>query len=172
MARSTSKTTLIYLTGMPSCGKSTLGRLLAQAINYDFVDLDHYIEKKNGLTIPEIFETKGEDFFRIQEKQAVIDSTSWDNTVVACGGGAPCFFDNMKTMNKYGKTIFINVSMQTLQNRLTRSHNKRPLLANKSHSELLSELKTKFIARQKFYTQAKSIFFYDNLQLEQLLQAI
>lgn len=173
MVRSESTTSVIYLMGMPGCGKTTLGKELALKLGYNFIDLDDYIEQKEDLSISTIFQIHGEDHFRLAEQNAVKDSTEWSKTVVACGGGAPCFFDNMTMMNEAGKTIFIDVSVKELLNRLNgKGQNKRPILANKSLLELENELDTKLNDRKVFFNNAQMILTSDNLKSKELFDLI
>ena len=118
----------VFLIGMPGSGKSTLGKLLAQALGYSFVDLDLEIEAKEGATIEAIFELKGEAYFRQIEAQVletVVDRK--DDFVMATGGGTPCFYNGLSLMQEKGKVVFLNVSPAILFERLT-SDTKRPLL--------------------------------------------
>ena len=173
MARSKSETSVIYLMGMPGCGKTTIGKELAKKLNYNFIDLDDYIETEKGISIATIFKIHGEDFFRKVEQKAVIDSSKWNNTVIACGGGAPCFFDNMDIMNQAGKTIFIDVSLTELMKRLYgKGQNKRPILANKTKEELETELGDKINQRKLFFNQAHNIFTSDRLNADEIFSAI
>lgn len=169
MVRSKNTTSVIYLLGMPGCGKSTLGRKLAQQLNKRFVDLDEYIESEAGLSIPEIFEQSGEGSFRELERQAVQATTEWENTVIACGGGAPCYFDNMDIMNLSGKTIYIHVSPEEIFNRISnKGQDERPLLAGKDSEHLIKELRKKKHTRDIYYKKAQIIFLNDNLKVNDL----
>ena len=146
-----------FLVGMPASGKSTIGRLLAGQIGIPFIDLDHEIVKKEGLEITEIFSSKGEDYFRDMERKCLLDITSQHaGFVMATGGGAPCFYNNMSFMNKHGITIFINISVKDLYKKLLlKGTQKRPLLRNLDNLDLFEELKNKFLIRKKFYEQSK-----------------
>ncbi len=158
---------------MPGSGKTTLGKQLARLKAMDFVDLDIYIEQKANTSIQDIFNTLGEDAFRLLEKQAVLDSTKWTNTVVATGGGAPCFFDNMDQLNAHGLTIFIDVSTQELTRRvLGKGQNKRPLLANFKEDELYKGIFEKMNARLRFYTMADICIKDNAATVEDILNKI
>ena len=98
------------------CGKSYVGRNLAPLLGFEYIDVDKYIEEKEGLTIKEIFEQKGEDYFRLQEKEFIAQVDSEENLVVSTGGGAPCFFDNMDVMNEKGLTIYLNRNKKISRN--------------------------------------------------------
>ena len=157
----------IFLTGMPGCGKSTFGRKVARELNLDFIDLDKEIIKLEGLSVTEIFESKGEDHFRRIESQLLKDiSLSNNNFVLATGGGAPCFFDNMDFMNEQGHTVYIDTPIDTLLERLSLSGiNKRPLIKKMGEDNLLEGLTEKLNFRLPFYRKAKKIFKY-NISLE------
>lgn len=164
---------MIYLLGMPGCGKTTLGEKLSERLDLNFVDLDSYIEDKAGMSIPQIFSSLGESKFRALEKQAVLDSTLWKDTVVACGGGAPCFYDNIDLMNKAGKTIYINVSAEELHRRLLEGgQSKRPLLKDKTAHDLFVEIQQKKATRDAFYLRSQVIFYYDDLKVETLVDSL
>jgi shikimate kinase len=137
-------------------GKSTHGRKLARALKAEFVDLDVYITKKLNKTISEIFEEKGEQFFRDQETEAIkeIINEKKEPCIISLGGGAVCFNDNMKLVKKNGLVIYLETHETALRQRLLRSRNKRPLLKDKSPEEVLSFIKAKIKEREKFYSQA------------------
>ena len=90
----------IFLTGYMGSGKSTLGLRLAQKAGLSFIDLDHYIETRFRKTINEIFAEKGEKEFRIIERNMLREVGEFEDVIIATGGGAPCFFDNIDYMNK------------------------------------------------------------------------
>ena len=101
----------IYLIGYMGCGKSTLGRRLSEHLNLQFVDMDHYIEMRNHKTIPQIFAEEGEAEFRKKERKALEELSEFSDIVIATGGGAPCFFDNIDLMNNSAKQ-FILISIR------------------------------------------------------------
>lgn len=129
----------LYLIGMPGCGKSTLGKRLAKEINYEFIDMDVYIEKQAGMFIDEIFEAYGEDFFRALETNVLKEFLQMDNVIIATGGGVIKNKANKKLMD--GKCIFLNVPTDILQVRLDESTIIRPLLKTKTVEELYNERK-------------------------------
>ena len=137
-------------------GKSTHGRKLAKALKAEFIDLDIYITNKLDKTITEIFEQKGEQFFRDQETEAIMElvEEKWEPCIISLGGGAVCFNNNMKLVKRNGLVIYLETQESALRERLMRSKNKRPLLKDKSPDEVLSFIKTKIKERSKFYDQA------------------
>ena len=126
----------IFLTGYMGSGKSSTGKLLASQLDYNFIDLDKFIEKEYKMTIPEIFSSKGEKEFRAMEHNCLKKVVEKENTVVACGGGTPCYYGNMELMNNNGTTVYLKMSVDTLVNRLLHAKDKRPLILNKTEKEL------------------------------------
>ena len=139
-------------------GKSYTGKQLAERLNYDFQDLDDAIEAKAGKTIREIFADEGEAHFRQLERQCLWELGEQTKLVVATGGGAPCFFDNMELMNAAGLTIFLDTPVETLVQRLKPEIAHRPLLAGKSDTELQAFIDQKLSERRPFYEQAKVLY--------------
>ena len=146
----------IFLIGMPGSGKTRIGRALAKRLQMPFFDLDHEIEQEEKKSIPEIFHIEGEDYFRTVEKDVLRKVIGREKQcVLATGGGAPCFFDNMAYMNQNGITIFLNVPLEDLYQRLVkRGTNIRPLLKDKTSGELKIELQQKFNDRIPYYCHA------------------
>ena len=150
---------LIFLLGMMGSGKTTLGKELAEKLGYTFLDLDAVIEQKENKTIAEIFATEGQERFRELEREALQHIISnYKQAIVATGGGTPCFFNNMTLMNASGETVFLDVSIESLAQRLSKSDlSTRPLLAGKTQHELISFLGKTLADRRQFYKQAKHI---------------
>lgn len=147
----------LFLVGMPGSGKSTVGKLLADSLDMPFIDLDKVIEQEEGTTIREIFNAKGESYFRDQERNTlhkVVSSN--DRFVLATGGGVPCFFDNMDFMKRQGKVIFMDIPVAALAKRLQNEGLAiRPLLKDFSTLDRLEEhLFNTFSKRKIFYIQA------------------
>ncbi len=162
----------IYLIGYMGCGKSTLGRRLSEHLNVQFVDMDHYIEMRNHKTIPQIFEEEGENGFRNKERKALEELSEFTDIVIATGGGAPCFFDNIDLMNKSGKTIYINIDPAILADRLLKSKTERPLIKGKSREELVAFIDQTLTKRNKFYKQAQFEINQPDVDLKTLEQMI
>jgi shikimate kinase len=149
--------TRIFLLGFMGSGKSTHGRKIAQMMGYDFVDMDLWIEEVNGMTVPEIFNTRGEPFFREQEHIAIENLSKLERVVVATGGGAPCHGNNMELMKRSGLTIYLKLSPEALLSRLKVSKNKRPLLEGKSEEEMRQTIVEMLSERESFYAGADMI---------------
>jgi shikimate kinase len=147
----------IFLIGMPSSGKSTLGRRLADALHYRFVDTDRLIVRAEGLTINAIFAQHGEGYFRDCEARTLRDIRPGASLVVSTGGGMPCFNDNMAYLNATGISIFLDVPPALLLRRM-RAHAvlDRPLY-DPANPDLLATLQAKYEARLPFYAQANII---------------
>ena len=152
----------IYLVGYMGCGKSTIGRKVAEKLGISFVDLDKYIEERYFKSVPAIFAEEGEERFREKERISLLEVSQFENVVVGTGGGAPCFFDNMEVMNNNGVTVYIAPDTEVLAARLLKSKTERPLIVGKSHEELISFINTALLKRAPFYEKAKIIIRGEN----------
>jgi shikimate kinase len=150
----------VFLIGFMGCGKSTFGKKLAKQLNWDFVDLDDYIEKKEKASISEIFASKGETYFRSLESKAVKSTSNWKKTIISTGGGTPCFNDNISSINDAGLSVYIKISPIVLKSRLEGELSKRPLIADLTDAELLSFIENKLNERSADYSKSKIIFEY------------
>jgi len=139
------------------CGKSTLGRKLASELNLTFIDLDSFLEEKYFKTIPQIFAEEGEDAFRKKERKVLEEVCGFDDVILATGGGAPCFFDNMDLMNSAGFCVFLDVEISSLVNRLIHAKTERPLIKGKSPEELHEFIEGLLAKRRPFYEKARYI---------------
>lgn len=137
---------LIYLIGFMGCGKSTIGKALAEALNYSFIDMDDYIESKTCTTIKQIFKEQGESGFRSIETNCLKDLTSKSDVVVSCGGGVPLSEINRTLLKESGTIIWLDADGDEIVRRVTQNDN-RPLVNDKSPEEI-KELKSK---RQPIY---------------------
>ena len=137
------------------CGKSTHAKKLAKALGSSFIDLDNYIEKKEGMSIDEIFTKLGEDTFREKETLYLGQVIArYTNAVIALGGGTPCFNDNIKTILKNGTLVYIQMTPEALFNRIENALTPRPLLKDKSPEESLEFIKALLKKRESYYNQA------------------
>lgn len=162
----------IYLTGYMGCGKSTLGRRLAEHAKLQFIDMDNYIEERNCKTIPQIFAEEGEDEFRKKERKALEELSEFTDVVIATGGGAPCFFDNMDLMNRTGKTIYMDIDPKILASRLLKSKTERPLIKGKSKEELVKFISETLERRNVFYSKAKCRITKPDVELNEVMKMI
>ena len=148
---------ILYLIGYMGVGKTTVGRLLSKKLNLSFIDVDGFIENRYHKTIAAIFEEKGEACFREIEHRAILEISSFQNLVVATGGGLPCFFNNMDLMNQTGTTIYLKAGVDEIADGLKSDRQKRPLIKNKSPEELRDFVETNLQKREVFYNQANLI---------------
>ncbi len=163
----------IFLTGYMGSGKSTIGRKVAALMGMNFIDLDKYIEERNFKSVPDIFAQEGEKAFREKERQALLEVSQFEEIVIGTGGGAPCFFDNMKLMNEAGITIYLAPDNATLASRLLKSKTERPLITGKSREELLLYIQQALDIRAPFYEQSKIVIREKNdIQPEEVVKLI
>lgn len=160
----------IFLIGYMGSGKTTLGKGLAARCDINFIDLDDYIEEKAGMTIKEIFATKGEAAFRLLERETLQEVSKFGNTVVACGGGTPCFAGNMELMNSNGITVLLLTSHARLLERLKRGRHKRPLIANLDDEQLNKFIAEQLEKRMAHYSKAKETFDSTTLEDENQIE--
>lgn len=153
-------------------GKSHLGWKLANHLRVQFVDMDNYIEERNCKTIPQIFAQEGEAEFRNKERKALEELSEFTDIVIATGGGAPCFFDNIDLMNETGKTIYLNIDPAILADRLLKSKTDRPLIKGKSRDELIIFIDDTLKKRNEFYAQAKFQITEPDFDLDELQKMI
>jgi shikimate kinase len=157
-----------FIIGYMGSGKSTVGKSLSDILNYDFIDLDRLIETEYNQTIPQIFATKGEKEFRSMEHNTLKKLINKDNVIIACGGGTPCFYNNLELMNNNGNTIYLKISLDTLVKRLKTEKDSRPLIANKTDEELRKFVNRQMIKREDFYHQAQYIVKGKELNVNEL----
>ena len=150
------------------CGKSTFGKKLAANIGSEFIDLDIQFEKMVGTSIREYFAEHGEEAFRKEESRILKTFDYPTNCVVATGGGAPCYFDNMEWMNKKGLTVYIQMSPAALAARLEKGKAKRPLLKNLNEAEIVDFIVDKLAVRSSFYKMAFTTVNGVDLSIERL----
>lgn len=138
-------------------GKTTLAKKMASKLGCQWIDTDQEIEKKEGVKVSEIFEVRGEAYFRALEKQLIDELIPSNNIVVATGGGLPCFNNLMETLNQLGTTIYLERTPKELFQRVKQATNSRPLIAHKSDEELLEYIKTTMEKRREIYLQSNIV---------------
>jgi len=158
----------IFLIGFMGCGKSTHGKKLALKLGYDFIDLDHQVERTLGTSIATFFAEHGEEAFRKMESEILKTYNYPQNCVVATGGGAPCFFDNMDWMNANGLAIYIQMTPLALAKRLEHGKDKRPLLKDLDEAGLAAFIERKLTEREADYSRAALIANGINLTADDL----
>jgi shikimate kinase len=150
---------LIFLIGMPGSGKTSIGRELAKETGYRLMDLDAYIVDKEKLSIPNIFKTKGEDYFRAAETRCLKEiMEKVKDSIIAVGGGTPCYNNNMQLMQNGGKTIYLKASVDSLVKRIEDDSNERPLFAKMNGRKLHEKIESMLSHREKFYRKAPMSF--------------
>jgi shikimate kinase len=147
----------LFLIGFMGCGKTYWGQLLAQKTGLPFLDLDDCISKYSGQSIARIFSKKGESAFREIERDTLLNLADLPPSIIATGGGTPCFFDNMTWMNTMGTTIYLKTPPTLLAKRLSHEKGFRPLLAGVSERDLEGFIEKKLAKREPFYLRAKVI---------------
>jgi shikimate kinase len=164
----------IFLLGLPGSGKTTIGKALAEALAIPFVDLDVEIEREEGMTIREIFEKKSEHYFRQAESRNLARFCELNgDCVVATGGGAPCFFNNLECINRSGKSIFLDVPPGVIAERMKDTLiSKRPLFAQTQENDLKEKISSMRSQRIAFYRQAHMTFSGDAISVTEILEKI
>lgn len=163
----------LFLVGMMGAGKTVWGKLLAQETEFHFLDLDEEIVAREGLSVSSIFAEKGEGYFRQQEASLLRYLGKQPKTLISCGGGTPCFFDNMAWMKAHGVVIWLNTPTAVIVERVWRAKQKRPLIAraaNKEEAELIIDELTK--KRLPYYQQADVEVTDVEVNLTELMAAI
>jgi shikimate kinase len=127
----------IFLIGFMGAGKTHWGRELSRKLNLPFFDLDEQVVSREDKSISDIFSEKGEEYFRLLEKETLhIITESHDSFIMACGGGSPCYFNNLDYMNQAGTTVWINTPIDVLFKRLLEEKNERPLIRSLTDDQL------------------------------------
>lgn len=138
-------------------GKTTVGKALAKELGLPFYDLDWYIETRMHKKVKEIFDEQGEEGFRKIERNMLHEVAEFENVVLSCGGGTPCFFDNMEYMNGQGTVIYLKCSPEVLFRHLKMGKGVRPLLLGKNDEELMAFIREQLERREKYYMKADNI---------------
>ena len=162
----------IYLTGYMGSGKSTIGKKLATKLGFLFIDLDNLIENKYRIIIPDIFTRYDENAFRLVEHKTLQDTFTMNNVVISTGGGTPCFYNNMAMINQHGFSVYIQMHVKSLYDRLINSKKKRPLLADKSAEEIMDHIEKQLGERESFYLQSQLIIKGESLDISTLFESI
>ncbi len=157
----------LVLTGMMGVGKSTIGRLLSKKLRFKFVDIDKIIEKNQKKKIYEIFEIKGESFFRNIEEKLTLKFIKKKNLVIALGGGAFVNFRIREAILKNNKSFWLDTPIESLKARVQRKKT-RPLLSGNS----TKNLKKIYYERKKIYKMANFKINCDNLHKNKIVKKI
>ncbi|MEM5564187.1 shikimate kinase [Psychroserpens sp. AS72] len=166
---------ILFLVGYMGSGKSVIGKKLAKILNYNYIDLDDYIEEKEHASIKLIFDTKGEIYFRKVESLYLNELIGLDKTVVSLGGGTPCYGHNMKLIleSENALSIYLKASIPTLSYRLFEEKSKRPLISHLQTKTELNEFIGKHIfERAPFYEQSSLSIKTDGLMINEVVDKL
>ena len=144
----------IILIGYMGSGKTTVGKALSKETGMMFYDLDWYIESRMRKTVSQIFAEKGEEGFRKIEYNMLHEVAEFEDVIISCGGGTPCFFDNMDYLNQQGDVIYLKATPETLYKHLLMAKVERPLLKDKTPEELIAYITEHLKEREPFYEKA------------------
>ena len=154
----------IIIVGYMGSGKTTVGKALSKDLGIPFYDLDWYIESRMRKTVAQIFAERGEEGFRKIEHNMLHEVAEFENVIISCGGGTPCFFDNMDYMNGQGETVYLQASPDVLYNHLKMGKTERPLLKNKTPEEMQVFIAEQLEKREPYYSKAKHTLNVDLLE--------
>jgi shikimate kinase len=163
----------IFLVGFMASGKSNLGKQLAQMLKLPFVDLDEFIKTRSGMSIPDIFNTKGEAEFRRIESAFLEEAIAKkEDFVMACGGGIMLSEANRRLLKSAGISIFIDTPTQTIIDRLLRDTENRPLLSGLADDKLREKVVSMIKTRRKAYKTADLSFYPEKETLNDLINKL
>ncbi|REC48673.1 MULTISPECIES: shikimate kinase [Chryseobacterium] len=164
---------IISLVGYMGSGKSHISKILSDKLNFKLIDLDKEISKRNKMTIPEIFDKKGEIYFRKLERETLEEIlASEKNTILSLGGGTPVYYNNMEIINHNSKSVFLRASVATLAERLSKQKEKRPLIVNITDENLAEFIAKHLFERNDFYNKAQVSVITDNRTPEDIVNEI
>ena len=147
----------IILIGYMGSGKTTVGKALSKETGMMFYDLDWYIESRMRKSVSQIFAEKGEEGFRKIEYNMLHEVAEFEDVIISCGGGTPCFFDNMDYLNQQGDVVYLKATPETLYKHLLMAKVERPLLKDKTPDELIAYITEHLKQRAPFYEKARHI---------------
>lgn len=147
----------IILIGYMGSGKTTIGKALSKAVGMPFYDLDWYIESRMRASVKQIFDQRGEDGFRRIEHNMLHEVAEFEDVIISCGGGTPCFFDNMDYINRQGETVYLKCAPDVLYKHLKMGKTVRPLLLGKTPDEVRKFIEKQVKEREPYYSRAKHI---------------
>jgi shikimate kinase len=163
----------IVLMGYMASGKSAVGKLLAQELKIQFIDLDDFIEEKESLTIAEIFELKGEIYFRKKEGEYLQELFNLNKEVIiSLGGGTPCYGNNIEIIENNSISFYLKASIQTIYERLTGETAKRPIVASIGNDNLKEFIAKHLFERDIFYNRANYKIGVNHKTIDQIAKEI
>ena len=163
----------IVLLGYMASGKSTIGVILGNKLNIQFIDLDTFIEEKEQLSISEIFEQKGEIYFRKKEGEYLSEllDVNYD-LIISLGGGTPCYGTNMNKIQELSSSFYLNASINTIFDRLKDEKTQRPLVANIGEHNLKEYIAKHLFERNEFYKKATNSIDINDKSAFQIIEEI
>ena len=153
----------IIIIGYMGAGKTTVGKALSKETGFPFYDLDWYIESRMRKSVSQLFAERGEEGFRKIEHAMLHEVAELEDVIISCGGGTPCFFDNMDYLNQQGHTVYLKAEPEVLRYHLQLGKGVRPLLQGKSPDELLDFITKQLAQREPFYSKARHILDVNKL---------
>lgn len=144
----------IILVGYMGSGKTTVGKALAADLGMPFYDLDWYIESRMRKTVKQIFDERGEEGFRVVEHNMLHEVAEFENVIISCGGGTPCFYDNMDYINRQGQSVYLKCTPEVLYDHLRMGKTVRPLLLGKTPEQVQAFIREQLALREPHYTKA------------------
>ena len=165
--------TKITLLGYMGSGKSTVAQILASKLDLEALDLDDYITAKEGLSIPEIFASKGEIYFRKIENKYLGELLNSERSfVLALGGGTPCYADNMEQILEKSESFYLKASIKTLFQRLVGEKDHRPMITSLSNDQLTEFIAKHLFERRNYYERAHTTIVIDDKSPEKIAKEI
>jgi shikimate kinase len=163
----------IFLIGFMGSGKTHWGKLLASKLRLPFFDLDTVITETEKKTIAEVFSEKGEEYFRYKEKEVLEELVNdHEEFILSCGGGTPCFFNNIEFMKRNGKVVWLNTSIDILKDRLLKERMARPLIRAIGDVQLKAYIIRKLGERKIYYEQADVMVNEESISLAPLAELL
>ncbi|MBR1792647.1 MAG: shikimate kinase [Bacteroidales bacterium] len=162
----------IYLIGYMYCGKTTIGKKLANSLGWQFIDIDQLIEERYRTSIPLFFQHYGEPLFRQIETQTLHETKQVENAVISTGGGTPCHNNNMEWINQHGTSIFLSLNAENIYSRMKASHKHRPILASIPEQQRYPFIQQQLAQRLPHYAQARHTLIIDQTPPTEIIKSI
>lgn len=164
----------IFLIGFMGAGKTHWGKQVANRMGLPFYDLDELVVEHEGKSIADIFTQNGEEYFRMCEKQMLEELVEKeDSMIISCGGGTPCFFNNIDFMKRYGIVVWLNTHVEVILQRLMKERMHRPLLKDIRDEDLRNHIIRKLNERRMYYEQADVIIDKeDTISMNDFIQTV
>lgn len=164
---------IITLVGYMGAGKTSIGKALAESLDFSFVDLDEWITKKAGKSMNEIFQQKGEIQFRKMEREALIDILNSDqNLVLSLGGGTPAYYNNMELIQEKTTSFYLRLSPKELVDRLSTEKKQRPLIAHLTSESLAEFIAKHLFERRGFYEKSDHMIAVQQKNILEIVEEI